>query len=293
MSRSPLRTLRGALACVLLAVNTVAAALPLFVLALVKFMLPFTPVQRAVRSLMHAIAENWIRINGLWLAGIRWDVQGLDGLRRDRTYLVTSNHQSWVDIFALQHQLTGRIPFLKFFLKQELIWVPVIGLCWWALEFPFMKRHSAAYLMKHPEKRGEDLATTRRACERFRTNPVSVINFLEGTRYTPGKHAQQKSPYRHLLKPKSGGIAFVIDAMGDQLTALVNVTIDYPDGRPTFWQLACGEVPRITMRVMQSAIPGEFLGKDYSSDSTYRQDFQGWVSQLWQAKDDELDRLRR
>ena len=79
MSRSPLRTLRGALACVLLAVNTVAAALPLFVLALVKFLLPFTPVQRAVRSLMHAIAENWIRINGLWQAGIRWDVQGLEG----------------------------------------------------------------------------------------------------------------------------------------------------------------------------------------------------------------------
>ncbi len=291
MSRSLLATLRGVLASVLLAANTLFWCVPLFLLALLKFLLPLTPVQRLLRTLMHWCAESWISINALWMQGIRWDVRGLDGFDREHSYLITSNHQSWVDIFALQHQFNGRIPFLKFFLKQELIWVPVIGLCWWALEFPFMKRHSKEYLAKHPEKRGQDLATTRAACARFRTNPVSVFNFLEGTRFTPEKHQRQASPFRHLLKPKSGGIAFVLDAMGEQLAGIVDVTLHYPDGRPTYWDLACGQVPHIVMRVRAVDIPGEFLGRSYEEDIAYRQAFHQWVNQLWLAKDAELAAL--
>ncbi len=71
-------------------------------------------------------------------------MQGVDSLHQRGWYLVSSNHQSWVDILVLQRIFHGRIPFLKFFLKQELIWVPVIGLAWWALDFPFMKRGKGA-----------------------------------------------------------------------------------------------------------------------------------------------------
>jgi len=194
---------------------------------------------------------------------------------------------------VLQYQLNRRMPFLKFFLKQELIWVPVIGLCWWALEFPFMKRFSKEYLAKHPEKRGEDLATTRRACERYRTNPVSVFNFLEGTRFTEDKHAEQASPYRHLLKPRAGGIAFVIDAMGEQLSALINITIHYPDGRPSFWDLLAGNIPRVVVRVEAQPIPAEFLRRNYDQDESYRLAFQQWVNQLWTEKDAQLAQLHQ
>ncbi|HCA00123.1 MAG TPA: acyltransferase, partial [Pseudomonas sp.] len=224
---------------------------------------------------------------------IRWDVQGLDQVDMHHSYLVTSNHQSWADILVLQYQLNRRMPFLKFFLKQELIWVPVIGLCWWALEFPFMKRFSKEYLAKHPEKRGEDLATTRRACERYRTNPVSVFNFLEGTRFTEDKHAEQASPYRHLLKPRAGGIAFVIDAMGEQLSALINITIHYPDGRPSFWDLLAGNIPRVVVRVEAQPIPAEFLRRNYDQDESYRLAFQQWVNQLWTEKDAQLAQLHQ
>jgi hypothetical protein len=93
-----------------------------------------------------------------------------------------------------------------------------------------MKRYSKAYLEKHPEKKGKDLETTRKTCASSQ-QPGGIFNFVEGTRFTEGKHAQQQSPF-HLLKPKAGGIAFVLDAMGEQLKSIVNVTIHYPAGRP-------------------------------------------------------------
>ena len=287
---------RGVIAALLLALNTLFWCWPLFVLALVKFCLPFTPIQTLLREAMHWIAETWIAGNKRWMDSgqkIEWDVQGAEGLDKEHSYLVIANHQSWVDILVLQYQANRKIPFLKFFLKQELIWVPIIGLCWWALEFPFMKRYSKDFLAKHPEKRGQDLATTRKACERYKTNPVSVFNFLEGTRFTPKKHDQQQSPFKHLLKPKAGGTAFVIDAMGEQLSLLVNCTIHYPQGRPSFWDLLTGKVNKVVMRVETQAIPAEFLGKNYDEDPEHRARFQAWVNELWVAKDALLDELKR
>ena len=286
--------LRGSIALVLLITNTLFWCWPLFILALLKLVLPFTPIQRGIRFIMHWVAESWISVNRFWMQAVQpieWDVEGLEKLDMTHSWLVTSNHQSWVDILALQYQFNRRLPFLKFFLKKELIWVPVIGLCWWALEFPFMKRYSKAYLAKHPEKQGQDLATTRKACERYKTNPVSVFNFLEGTRFTPEKHQQQNSPFQHLLKPKAGGIAFVLDAMGEQLHGLVNVTIYYPGGRPTLWDVLSGQIKRIVMRIQIMPIPKQFLGKSYDQDMQYRAEFQEWVNQLWLQKDQELSDL--
>ena len=286
--------LRGIIASLILATNTLVLCWPLFVGALFKAALPFAAARRAINAAMHWCAETWIGVNKLWMDLVqrtRWDVSGLQGVDTRHSYLVTSNHQSWVDILVLQYVLNRRAPFLKFFLKQELIWVPVIGLCWWALEFPFMKRFSREYLEKHPEKRGQDMLTTRRACERYRLDHVSVFNFLEGTRHTPAKHAAQGSPFRYLLKPRAGGIAFVLDAMGEQLTAMLDVTIHYPDGVPSFWDLLSGRLGRVVVRIVQREIPREFLGRSYDEDDGYRLDFQQWVNALWEEKDALLARL--
>ncbi len=285
---------RGIIASLILALSTLFWCWPLFALALLKLILPFAPIQRALRFAMHWIAESWIAVNSFWMRlvqPIEWDVEGLEQLDLTHSWLVTSNHQSWVDILALQYQFNRRLPFLKFFLKKELIWVPVIGLCWWALEFPFMKRYSKAYLAKHPEKQGQDLITTRKACERYKTNPVSVFNFLEGTRFTPEKHQQQNSPFQHLLKPKAGGIAFVLDAMGEQLHGLVNVTLYYPQGKPGLWDLLSGKIQRIVMRVEVLPIPEQFIGQSYDQNMQYRAQFQDWVNQLWQDKDQLLTQI--
>jgi 1-acyl-sn-glycerol-3-phosphate acyltransferase len=185
-----------------------------------------------------------------------WDVQGIAGLDPHNWYLVNSNHQTWADIFVLQHLFNRRIPLLKFFIKDQLKWVPVMGLAWWALDFPFMRRHSEEYLKLHPEMRGKDQAATRKACEKFALIPTSVMNFLEGTRFTPAKHQrQQQSPYRHLLKPKAGGIALALNAMGDRFRAILDVTIVYPDGAPNFWEFLCGRLRRVIVRVQILPVP--------------------------------------
>jgi 1-acyl-sn-glycerol-3-phosphate acyltransferase len=221
-----------------------------------------------------------------------WDVAGIDGLAYRGWYMVNCNHQSWVDILVLQHLLNRRIPLLKFFLKQQLIYVPVIGLAWWALDFPFMRRHSDADLRRHPEKRFDDIEATRRACEKFALVPTSVMNFAEGTRFTPGKHRSQRSPYRHLLKPKAGALALALGALGDKFDSLLDVTIVYPDGAPTFWQFLCGNVRHVVVRAQQLTLPPEFRHADYARDPKYRKAFQRWLQTLWHEKDSTIGALR-
>lgn len=286
--------LRGTLAALLLALNTLWWAGLLFLFALVKLLLPLDAVRRRIDPLLNGIAANWISGNSAWMRLTQrseWDVAGADGLDYRGWYMVSANHQSWVDIFVIQHVLNRRVPLLKFFLKQQLIWVPVMGLAWWALDFPFMRRHSDAYLRRHPEKRFEDLETSRRACEKFALVPTSVMNFPEGTRFTVDKHAAQRSPYRHLLKPRAGAMALALSVLGDRFRSFLDVTIVYPEGAPTFWDFLCGRMPKVIVRVRRLEIPAEFAGGDYATDSRFRKTVQRWQQARWLEKDQEIDAL--
>ena len=284
----------GALASALLGLNALFWVPLLLVFALLKLILPFKAVRLRIDPVLVAIAEAWISCNSAWMALTQrtsWDVEGIAGLDPRDWYLVNSNHQTWADIFVLQHLFNHRIPLLKFFLKQQLIWVPVMGLAWWALDFPFMRRHSEEFLKRHPEMRGKDQAATRRACEKFALIPTSVMNFLEGTRFKPIKHQRQQSPYRHLLKPKAGGIALALNAMGDKFRAILDVTIVYPDGAPNFWEFLCGKLKRVIVRVQILPVPEHLMTSDYAGDPAVREAFQRWVQQLWQDKDAQISRL--
>jgi 1-acyl-sn-glycerol-3-phosphate acyltransferase len=286
--------LRGIIALFLLALNTLFWCLLLFAFSLVKLVLPFPAVRRQIDPVLNGIATLWIACNSGWMRltqRTRWEVQGIESLRYQGWYLVNCNHQSWADIFVLQHLLNRRIPMLKFFLKQQLIYVPVIGLAWWALDFPFMKRHGKAELRKHPELRTQDAEATRRACEKFALVPTSVMNFAEGTRFTARKHKSQASPYRHLLKPKAGALALALNAMGGHFHSLIDVTIVYPQGAPNFWEFVCGRTPRIVVRVRELPIPAEFCAGDYTADPAFRVGFQRWLAGLWEHKDREIDSL--
>jgi 1-acyl-sn-glycerol-3-phosphate acyltransferase len=286
--------LRGVVAAVLLALNTLLWCGLLFILALVKLVLPFTAARRLIDPMLNGIAANWISGNSAWMwltQRSAWDVAGLEDLDYRGWYMVNANHQSWVDIFVIQHVLNRRVPLLKFFLKQQLIWVPVMGLAWWALDFPFMRRHSDAYLRRHPEKRFEDLEASRRACEKFALVPTSVMNFPEGTRFTADKHAAQRSPYRHLLKPRAGAMALALSVLGDRFRSFLDVTIVYPEGAPTFWDFLCGRMPKVIVRVRRLEIPAEFAGGDYATDSRFRKTVQRWQQARWLEKDQEIDAL--
>jgi len=279
---------RGVIAASLLALNTLFWCALLFLFALFKLAVPAKSVRAAVDRVLNGIAARWIAGNSAWMRltqRTHWDAEGLADLPYRGWYMVNCNHQSWVDILVLQHLLNRRIPMLKFFLKQQLIYVPVIGLAWWALDFPFMRRHSDAELKRHPEKRFDDIEATRRACGKFALVPTSVMNFAEGTRFTAAKHRAQHSPYRHLLKPKAGALALALGALGDRFDSLLDITIVYPEGAPTFWQFLCGNVRHVVVRGRQLAIPPELRGGDYARDPKFRKAFQHWLQALWQEKD--------
>src|SRR5512133_125417 len=277
---------KGSVAGSVLAANALAIFSGMIPLALVKLALPFGAARRGVDRSLKARAEGWIAVNGWWMAmvqRIRWDVRCLEGLRRRGWYLVSSNHQSWVDILVLQKVFHRRVPFLKFFLKRQLLYVPVMGLAWWALDFPFMRRRSGS--------RSKDLATARKACEKFRQIPTSVMNFLEGTRFSPAKKEAQQSPYRHLLKPKVGGLATALSAMGERFDALLDVTIVYPEGVPSFWDFLSGKVKQVVVRVRELEIPKDLLVGDYEGDPAFRARMQAWLHEIWTEKDHRIEEI--
>jgi 1-acyl-sn-glycerol-3-phosphate acyltransferase len=287
-------SVRGGLSLLVVGIHTLLWAIPLYTVTIAKVVVPWGPWQRLCGRALTRVAELWIDTNNLALDLIHridWDVDGLGELRRNGSYLVNANHQSWTDVVVLQRVFNRRIPFLRFFLKQQLIWMPVLGLAWWALDMPFMKRYPREVLERHPELRGKDLETTRRSCQRLRHAPVTIMNFIEGTRFTPEKHRRQNSPYRNLLRPKAGGMAFVLSAMGAQLPTMLDVTIVYPESRASIWDFLCGRVSRMVVRVKQRPIPAELSSGDYTADPRFRQRFQAWVDEMWSDKDALIDRL--
>ena len=280
-----MHALKFLFASVILAVNTVVLVLAMVPVALVKLLLPTEAVRSVCDRALMGIAALWMDINAFWLRAVnrsQWKIEGTEGLDPRGWYLVASNHQSWVDIVVLQRVFNRRIPMLKFFTKKELIYVPVIGFAWWALDFPFMQRKGGASARA-------DLEAGRKACAKFRLVPTSVMSFVEGTRFTAAKQAQQKSPYRHLLKPKVGGIGMALESLGDAFTGFLDVTIVYPQGIPTFTDAMTGRLGDVVVRAHLRDIPAAVLPPP--GEPAPRAAVQAWVNELWQAKDQEITEL--
>lgn len=287
-------TARGVITSLAIIVYTVALCCMLFVLTLFKLLSPTAGIRSYFTRLSHRLVEVWISLNNLviWLYRdvTRWDIDLPDGLSSRGSYVVGSNHQSWVDILALQKVFNRKLPVLTFFIKQELIWVPFLGAAWWALDFPFMKRPSRADIANNPKLKGKDLESARKACEKFQHLPVAMMSFLEGTRFSRDKAERSQSPFQNLLKPKVGGIGVVLYALGDKLQSLIDVTIVYPkegehDYTPTFWELLTGRVPRVVVQAREVAIPPHLLGRNFREDRTIRRELENWINQVWQEKD--------
>ncbi len=279
---------RAAATLLLGALNTLLWGIPVYLLALLKLVFRGrTPQQTLALALMRTVT-GWIYgillIQRLMLR-IQWDVAGCEGLRRDEWYFVNCNHQSWADLLILLEVFTGRIPFFKIFTKQQLIWLPIIGQALWALDYPFMRRYSRTYRERHPEKAGRDREAARRACRRYRHTPVAILNFAEGTRFTAEKHQRQSAPFRHLLRPKAGGLAYALEALDGRIRLMLDTTIIYPDGRTRFWDYLGGRINRVIVRVRQVEIPERFLKGDYQADPEFRAAFQEWLVAQWRRKD--------
>lgn len=291
MLRLPKGRVHGVVLLSLFVLNSIVIGAAIAVLSPFKVIVPLPSFRRGLGKGLVRLAETWVSVNAWlvrWMQATEFRVTGLQGLRRDGWYLVIANHRSWVDILTLQTVLDRRIPFLKFFIKDSLKWVPVMGTAWWALDMPFMKRYSKEQLARRPELRGTDLKATQRACEKFRDQPTSIINFVEGTRFTPDKRRSTRSPYAQLLRPKAGGIAFVLEALGPILTEMLDITIAYPQGNCTLWDVCCGRVPFVVVDVQRRPLPVRQAAGDYVGDGDFRGRFQEWIGKIWAEKDARL-----
>lgn len=278
-----------------LTLNTIVWFVPLVGIALLRLLLPHKYVRRVLTRWLMRIGELWVSVNALIFAtvnDVQWELRGFEGLSREKWYLLVVNHQTWVDIIVLQTALNRRIPLLKFFIKKQLFWFPFLGIAFWALDMPFMQRHSKSYLARHPEQKGGDLEATRLACRKFRYAPTSVINFIEGTRFSEAKRAKRNSPYKNLLPPRAGGIALSLSSMGETFSSILDITIVYPKKITKFWELVCGELRHVVIDIRHRPVEDWLVRGDYVNDRDHRRRVHRWLRQIWEDKDRHIDELR-
>ena len=277
----------GVTAFIFVLLNTLFWCIFLLSFAVLKLLLPIESWKIFFTKLIIFLGECWIFCNKAWINLLhkpKWKVNGFQKLDSKNWYLVTANHQSWADIFVLQSITNRNIPMLKFFMKDVLKWVPIIGLAWWALDMPFLKRYSKDQLEKNPKLRGRDIEQMKKSFGRYSRYPVSIFSFAEGTRFTEDKKLKQKSPYQKLLLPKTGGIALALSTM-PYIKSFINFTIKYDSEHRTFWKFLCGKMNDVTVEVEIIEIPESFFGNDYLNDESFRQEIKGWLNQIWLKKD--------
>lgn len=279
----------GIIAIILHAVNLIIFPMVVIVAGALRFLLPFDWWHNAWDSVIRLAEMGWIKLTNL-IIGLTmktdWEVHGEGELSRSGRYFLIANHQSWVDILILYKLFGSKVPILVFFIKKQLVWsLPFLGFAMWATGFPLMQRHSKSYLKNNPKSRQADIEATKKLCLRFKKHPVTVINFLEATRFTKEKHHRQLSPYKHLLKPHSSKFAFVLSAMGNSLHNIIDVTIIYPEGKIGLWDFVCGKLPKIVVYYKVMPITDELRNGSYTEDRVYRSRIQRWVNDLWLTKD--------
>ena len=277
----------GIIAILILIVTTTLGSIPLLLIGILKLF----PNQRwkvLCTKQIDKIAVLWTAINNIYLDKLnpaQLSITGTNHFSPQQWYLVVANHQSWLDIVILQRLFNRRIPVLKFFIKDQLKWVPLLGFSWWAMGCPFMKRYSKAYLEKNPHKKGKDAEATKKALKLFKQTPGTLMSFVEGTRYTSEKQLQQNSPFQHLLKPKAGGVGFAISTMENKINKLIDVTIIYPHQQFSLWDFLCLRLNSIKIHIRELPIPPKFLSPTLTEDEHTLAEFRDWLNQQWSEKD--------
>src|SRR5690554_3256296 len=277
------------------ALSTAVIGLLVILVGLFKLILPFPPVRRFISKLANGLFRMWAYSMSFLFSlthTTKWEIAGDFPDDRNGWYMILCNHMSWIDIPVLMHLSRKQLPMPRFFLKQQLFWIPIVGLGCWVLDMPFMKRYSKEQIARNPALQGKDIETTRKKCEKFRHIPTTVINFCEGTRFTHEKHTQRNSPYRYLLPPKAGGTAFALQMMGSQFDAILDITIVYPNHRrPAVWQLLSGQLRDVYVNVETLPVTDDLIG-DYFADEAFKAHFQEWLNQRWLRKDKLIAELR-
>lgn len=244
-------------------------------------LLPFS--RKACRAVIRWCADTWW---GWCVAaaelvyGVHVEITGDDVPPRENALLIV-NHQQMVDIPVLMKlaKTKGRLGDMKYFIKQELKWVPGMGWGLQMLDAVFVARDWAA-----------DRERIRRTFARLVEGrvPMYLVSFSEGTRLTPAKLAAAQAYARdhglpvprHTLVARTKGVVASIEGLRGHLDAVYDLTIGYERGVPSLWQYLQGLVRRIHLHVRR--VPISELPE--SAD-----ELRQWVLERWREKDELLE----
>ena len=278
-----------------IAANSFVGSIPLWLMGVGKIITGAPIADKTVIK----ITNHWISSNNALIDNMLprkdWRISLPDDVNTEGQYLLISNHQSWVDTSIVQYISEKRLPLTRFFTKFELIYIPIVGQAFYFLDFPMMRRHSKEAVAKNPALKGQDIEEAKRACALLKDKPFTLLNYLEGTRFTQAKHEQQKSPYTHLLKPRAGGLSLAINALGSEIDGLLDMTIVYPDGVPTYSDLWKGNIKRLGVDVRYLDIPAELFAGikrgGYENDEQVKAQMFAWIEQVWRDKDQRISAM--
>jgi 1-acyl-sn-glycerol-3-phosphate acyltransferase len=278
-----------------IAANSFGGSIPLWLMGVGKVITGASIADKAVIK----IATHWISSNSALIDNMLprkdWRINLPDDIHINGKYLLVSNHQSWVDTSIVQYIGEKRLPLTRFFTKFELIYIPIVGQAFYFLDFPMMRRHSKEAIAKNPALKGKDIEEAKRACALLKDKPFTLLNYLEGTRFTKVKQAQQKSPYTHLLKPRTGGLSLAISALGEDIDGILDMTIVYPDGVPSYGDLWKGNIKRLGVDLRYIDIPNKLFESikqgGYENDEDTKAQMFDWVEQVWRQKDERISTM--
>lgn len=259
------RHLLSTLTAIVVTINLLFWVIPLAIFGLLRFLIPANTIRRGISYCTEGCYRGAVAVHNFWMfrvVGI--DLQLIGELPDHPAPIIVSNHQTWMDIPVLHGAITGNGPILKFLIKRELLWVPIIGWICYSLNFPRLNRG------KGHEARQKDLAAIQSFSASLNSEPGALLIYAEGTRFTPQKHENQASPYSHLLTPRPGGLKIAMQSI-DSATPIIDTTIVY-EGETNFWRCLGGNTRSIKVYV-RSYPAGEI------------KDVRSWLNQRWQEKD--------
>lgn len=245
----------------------------------------------SISNKMGTATVGAIAISLSLLHQLEWEFEIPENLSINDWYIAMSNHQSWADIFILLIAGHKKIPLLKFFMKKELQWIPIIYLVHKTIDMPFLHRHSPEQIKANPELKKLDFENAKTAAKRFSRNPSTAFSFAEGTRFSQFKHLEQQSPYPNLLKPKVGALSIALSGMPEVKT-LIDFTIVYSSNKRTAWQFLCGDLNKAKIIAKTYKIPKNLQSYTYENKSEYRKQFQLFIDEIWQKKQSMISELK-
>lgn len=240
--------------------------IPLLAFSIIKIVVRIQPVTYLCNQVLEFIYRAAVRVDTIWMKhviGIQIHIKGQ--LPDHPAPIIVSNHQTWFDIPVIQHTVTDHGPILKFLIKRQLVWVPIIGWICYALNFPRLYRGQGE------NAREQDYAAIKAASGTLSAERGALLIFAEGTRFTPRKHDLQSSPYQHLLHPRPGGLKIALETAPPD-TPVVDLTVVYRNGEKNFWRGLHGACPNIDVTIRTY----------FASDIT---DARLWLDNRWREKD--------